>query len=288
MTSQAGHHGGGHGGGGWMGCDGVGWVGRASWSWLSAGVVQRCRTAVQGSAETPRGMGVEQLQGPGHTAAPGRPRPQRVGGDRAVTAPRRRPAPRPGRPLACSRRPRWQAGQRWVPGRRRRRATAGRRTARPGRIGWDRPANRADPVMTAHPARRNLQAEHGLHNVLQAPSSRQRQEGERAHVRGNRHEADGDRRWRQGRGTAAATLRDEGFDGPVVLISREPEIPFGRPRALQDLPAIRRGARRLVRQAGRLVRGQRRRAPHRFRGRGRPAAHQLALGSGRDLEYGSS
>jgi heterodisulfide reductase subunit A-like polyferredoxin len=30
-------------------------------------------------------------------------------------------------------------------------------------------------------------------------------------------------------GTAAATLREEGFGGPVVLISREPEIPFGRP-----------------------------------------------------------
>ena len=30
-------------------------------------------------------------------------------------------------------------------------------------------------------------------------------------------------------GTAAATLRDEGFEGPVMLISREPGIPFGRP-----------------------------------------------------------
>jgi 3-phenylpropionate/trans-cinnamate dioxygenase ferredoxin reductase subunit len=30
-------------------------------------------------------------------------------------------------------------------------------------------------------------------------------------------------------GTAAATLRDEGFGGPVVIISREPGIPFGRP-----------------------------------------------------------
>jgi 3-phenylpropionate/trans-cinnamate dioxygenase ferredoxin reductase subunit len=30
-------------------------------------------------------------------------------------------------------------------------------------------------------------------------------------------------------GNAAATLRDEGFDGRVVLISREPGIPFGRP-----------------------------------------------------------
>src|SRR5215469_6902322 len=30
-------------------------------------------------------------------------------------------------------------------------------------------------------------------------------------------------------GNAAATLREEGFTGPVVLISREPGIPFGRP-----------------------------------------------------------
>ena len=36
----------------------------------------------------------------------------------------------------------------------------------------------------------------------------------------NEHEADGDHRRRQGWGTAAATLRDEGFGGPVVIISR--------------------------------------------------------------------
>ena len=30
-------------------------------------------------------------------------------------------------------------------------------------------------------------------------------------------------------GNAAATLRDEGFSGPVVLLSREPGVPFGRP-----------------------------------------------------------
>ena len=30
-------------------------------------------------------------------------------------------------------------------------------------------------------------------------------------------------------GNAAATLRDEGFSGPVVLVSREPGVPFGRP-----------------------------------------------------------
>src|SRR5260370_9943175 len=30
-------------------------------------------------------------------------------------------------------------------------------------------------------------------------------------------------------GPAAATPREEGFPGPVVLISREPGVPFGRP-----------------------------------------------------------
>src|SRR5215831_3140576 len=30
-------------------------------------------------------------------------------------------------------------------------------------------------------------------------------------------------------GSAAATLREEGFPGPVVLISPEPGVPFGRP-----------------------------------------------------------
>ena len=30
-------------------------------------------------------------------------------------------------------------------------------------------------------------------------------------------------------GNTAVTLREEGFRGPVVLISREPGVPFGRP-----------------------------------------------------------
>ena len=30
-------------------------------------------------------------------------------------------------------------------------------------------------------------------------------------------------------GNAAATLREEGFAGPVVIISSEPGVPFGRP-----------------------------------------------------------
>src|SRR5229473_3098710 len=53
-------------------------------------------------------------------------------------------------------------------------------------------------------------------------------------------------------GTAAATLREEGFDGPIVIINREPGIPFGRP-PIQDIPAVGRGSRGLVRQARRLV-----------------------------------
>jgi 3-phenylpropionate/trans-cinnamate dioxygenase ferredoxin reductase component len=45
-------------------------------------------------------------------------------------------------------------------------------------------------------------------------------------------------------GNAAATLRDEGFAGPVIIISREPGVPFGRPplsktylRSEEDLEA---------------------------------------------------
>src|SRR5215469_14279197 len=45
-------------------------------------------------------------------------------------------------------------------------------------------------------------------------------------------------------GNAAATLREEGFAGPVVLVSREPGVPFGRPplsktylRSEEDLEA---------------------------------------------------
>ena len=87
-------------------------------------------------------------------------------------------------------------------------------------------------------------------------------------------------------GTAAATLRDEGFDGPVVLISREPEIPFGRPplsktylrseEGLDDWyvrPAGWYDANDVELRTDSVVAVD-------------PAAHQLALGSGRDLEYG--
>ena len=56
-------------------------------------------------------------------------------------------------------------------------------------------------------------------------------------------------------GHAAATLRDEGFTGPVVLIGREPGIPFGLAPAHQGVPAVGAGPGGLVCRAGRLVRG---------------------------------
>jgi 3-phenylpropionate/trans-cinnamate dioxygenase ferredoxin reductase subunit len=86
-------------------------------------------------------------------------------------------------------------------------------------------------------------------------------------------------------GTAAATLRDEGFEGPVVLISREPGIPFGRPplsktylRSEEDFdgwyvrPADWYEAHDVELRADSVVAVD-------------PAAHALVLESGQELEY---
>jgi 3-phenylpropionate/trans-cinnamate dioxygenase ferredoxin reductase subunit len=87
-------------------------------------------------------------------------------------------------------------------------------------------------------------------------------------------------------GTAAATLREEGFGGRVVIISREPDIPFGRPplsktylRSEEDLEGW------YVRPVGWYE-------AHDVDLRAESAvtaidatAHSLALGSGRELEY---
>ena len=86
-------------------------------------------------------------------------------------------------------------------------------------------------------------------------------------------------------GTAAATLRDEGFNGPVVLVSREPGIPFGRPplsktylRSEEDLtdwyvrPPDWYEAHDVDLRPDSVVALD-------------PAAHALALGSGRELAY---
>jgi 3-phenylpropionate/trans-cinnamate dioxygenase ferredoxin reductase component len=87
-------------------------------------------------------------------------------------------------------------------------------------------------------------------------------------------------------GTAAATLREEGFGGPVVIINREPGIPFGRPplsktylRSEEDLggwyvrPAgwyAARGVELVAETAVTAIDA---------------AAHRVALGPGRELEY---
>jgi 3-phenylpropionate/trans-cinnamate dioxygenase ferredoxin reductase component len=86
-------------------------------------------------------------------------------------------------------------------------------------------------------------------------------------------------------GIAAATLRDEGFNGPVVLVSREPGIPFGRPplsktylRSEEDLtewyirPPDWYEANDVDLRAESVVAVD-------------TAAHALALGSGRELGY---
>lgn len=86
-------------------------------------------------------------------------------------------------------------------------------------------------------------------------------------------------------GNAAATLRDEGFTGPVVIIGREPGIPFGRPpltkeylrseQGLEDWyvrPADWYEAHELDLRADSVAGVD-------------PAAHTLALASGQELGY---
>jgi 3-phenylpropionate/trans-cinnamate dioxygenase ferredoxin reductase subunit len=86
-------------------------------------------------------------------------------------------------------------------------------------------------------------------------------------------------------GTAATTLRDEGFEGPLVVLSREAGIPFGRPplsntylRSEEDLdgwyvkPADWYEANDVELRTESVVAVD-------------PAAHTLALGSGQQLEY---
>ena len=87
-------------------------------------------------------------------------------------------------------------------------------------------------------------------------------------------------------GNAAATLRDEGFSGPVVLLSTEPNVPFGRPplsktylRSEEDLTGW------YVRPAGWY-------AEHDVELRNGvvvaavdPAAHTVTLDSGAEIRY---
>ena len=87
-------------------------------------------------------------------------------------------------------------------------------------------------------------------------------------------------------GNAAATLREEGFAGPVVIVSREPGVPFGRPplsktylRSEEDLkgwyvrPASWYAEHDVDLRSGSSVAGV------------DPAAHTVVLGSGEELRY---
>jgi 3-phenylpropionate/trans-cinnamate dioxygenase ferredoxin reductase subunit len=87
-------------------------------------------------------------------------------------------------------------------------------------------------------------------------------------------------------GNAAATLREEGFAGPVVIITREPGVPFGRPplsktylRSEEDLdgwyvrPAGWYAEHGVDIRSGSSVAGV------------DPAAHAVVLGSGEEVSY---
>ena len=86
-------------------------------------------------------------------------------------------------------------------------------------------------------------------------------------------------------GNAAATLRDEGFSGPVVLISRETGVPFGRP------PLSKTYLRSEEDLAGWYVRPADWYAGHDVERRNGvvaavdPAAHTVTLDSGAELRY---
>jgi 3-phenylpropionate/trans-cinnamate dioxygenase ferredoxin reductase subunit len=87
-------------------------------------------------------------------------------------------------------------------------------------------------------------------------------------------------------GNAAATLRDEGFSGPVVLLSRERDVPFGRP------PLSKTYLRSEEDLAGWYVRPAGWYAEHDVELRNGvvvaavdPAAHTVTLDSGAELRY---
>jgi len=87
-------------------------------------------------------------------------------------------------------------------------------------------------------------------------------------------------------GNAAATLREEGFAGPVVIISQEPGVPFGRP------PLSKTYLRSEEDLAGWYVRPPAWYSQHDVDLRSGsavaavdPAAHTVVLGSGEELNY---
>ena len=87
-------------------------------------------------------------------------------------------------------------------------------------------------------------------------------------------------------GNAAVALREEGFGGSVMIISREPAVPFGRPPLSKTyLRSEERLEDWYVRPAGWYeAHGVDRLTESSVVAIDVPA-HRLALGSGRELEY---
>jgi 3-phenylpropionate/trans-cinnamate dioxygenase ferredoxin reductase subunit len=87
-------------------------------------------------------------------------------------------------------------------------------------------------------------------------------------------------------GTAAATLREEGFDGPVVIISREPGIPLGRPPLSKTYLRSEEGLEGwYVRPAGWYEEHDINLHADSAVTAIDAAAHSLVVGAGRELEY---
>ncbi len=87
-------------------------------------------------------------------------------------------------------------------------------------------------------------------------------------------------------GNAAATLREEGFGGRVVIICREPGVPFGRPPLSKTyLRSEERLEDWYVRPAGWYEAHDVERMAESSVVAVDAAAHSLVLGSGRELEY---
>ena len=87
---------------------------------------------------------------------------------------------------------------------------------------------------------------------------------------------------------AAETLRAEGFDGRVVLVAEEDEVPYERPPLSKGYLLGNGGPREAARaRRPSWYAGQRRRPADRRRGPPRldPAAHRLTLDSGEELGY---
>src|SRR5712664_1837772 len=87
-------------------------------------------------------------------------------------------------------------------------------------------------------------------------------------------------------GTAAITLREEGFDGEIVLIGAEPHPPYERPPlSKEDLQGARPAEDALAKPSGSYDAHSSQRRLRRPPGRVHPSQHAVDLEGGGTLPY---